>query len=249
MATSYIIPKSTSFDLKVISGINHTFQSSATGISPEIPQLQDFRSKLNNCFRTDTVELGETSDTESTTARESQSERYFRYRVQVLGVSTKPLAFEQIRQRWCTEICKPGDPFWLGSSESSFSTFQYKVKTPIHRLQPSSFSFGSFYGRGTFIEHYNTKGDINFIEKEGILSKFEHDTEQLTLTIALKRPCPSNCTTFRVEFVYKQFEEYVLVDENKKFKTIDLYVPMIRPPIVKKKGRHKYEQYQFLKSQ
>lgn len=231
------IPQHTLFEVKILNGEtaeNPTISapSSATA-SAEITQLQDVCTKFKGCFP-GAVELGKASS--STSENVEPSKQCIKYKVKVYGTSTKPLAFKQIRRKWCGEICNPGDLFWLESLESSSNSYQYKSKKQVHRISSSSFSLGSFADQSTFIEHYDTNSDRNYVEKQGITSSFEHDISKLTLTITLKRPYQTDGTKFRLEFQYKQFEDYILVDLNlnQKVQTIDLYIPLIRPPIVTK---------------
>lgn len=224
------------FEIKIVGGLyNERSGDSSTARNSRIPRLQDFETKLKDGG----FAMGRTNDGESRTGQD-HNKQYMKYKLN-FQAGSKPSAFEKIRQEWCTRICKPGCPFWLESSEKIRDTFRYKAETSRHGLQPISWSFGSFFDRGTFVEHYSTQNDVHMIEDGVVYSEFVHDTKELTL--AFRR----NFDDFgilaglvpgyemRIEFEYKQFEDYILVDENND--RIDLYLPLIRPPKVTKVGK------------
>lgn len=139
--------------------------------------------------------------------------------------------FERLRRQWCSSICRLGDSFWLESAETSNNTFKYKSDGTRQVLQTTSFSFGSFFNRGTYIKHWSSDEDAPFIDDGNIQSEFEHDTKTLAITY-FKAGAPEGFKEVRIEMEYKQFENYVVVNENISQGTIHFYFPLQWPPKV-----------------
>ena len=136
--------------------------------------------------------------------------------------------FERLRRQWCSSICPLGDSFWLESAETPQNTFKYKSDGTRQVLQTTSFSFGSFFNRGTYIKHWSS--DAPFIDHGNIQSEFEHDTK--TLITYFKAYAPEGIKEVRIEMEYRQFENYVVVNENISQGTIHFYFPLQWPPKV-----------------
>ena len=151
----------------------------------------------------------------------SGNAEYIAFRLTVVGHS-KVTLFEILRRRWCTSVCKPGSPFWLESSEVTKDAFPYRSDETVHVLQPTFFSLGSFFDRGTYIKHWSSEDDAVSIVDEQIRAEFEHDTKNLYITFA-KRDEPEGFREIRLETEFKHFENYVLVDENSSRGTIEFY--------------------------
>lgn len=139
--------------------------------------------------------------------------------------------FEHLRRQWCSSICRRGDSFWLESAESVKETFKYKSDRTRQVLQATSFSFGSFFDRGTFIRHWSSDENAPGIEDGNIQSEFEHDTKTLAITFS-KAGYPVGNKVVSIEMEYRQFEDYVVIDENVRQGTIHFYFPLQWPPKV-----------------
>lgn len=139
--------------------------------------------------------------------------------------------FEHLRRQWCSSICRRGDSFWLESPESPKDTFKYKSDGTRQVLQAASFSFGSFFDRGTYIRHWSSDENAPGIENGNIQSEFEHDTKTLAVTF-FKAGFPEGNKEVRIEIEYRQLESYVVVDENIRQGTIHFYFPLQWPPKV-----------------
>lgn len=139
--------------------------------------------------------------------------------------------FEHLRRQWCSSICRRGDSFWLESAESSTNTFKHKSDGTRQVLQATSFSFGSFFERGTYIRHWSSDENALVIEDGNIQSEFEHDTKTLAITF-FKTGFPEGFREVRIEMEYRQLESYVVVDENIRQGTIHFYFPLQWPPKV-----------------
>lgn len=138
--------------------------------------------------------------------------------------------FEHLRRQWCSFICRRGDSLWLESGESVKGTFKYKSdKRQV--LQATSFSFGSFFDRGTFIRHWSSDENASEIEVGTIQSEFEHDTKTLAITFS-KAGFPVGNKVVSIEMEYRQLEDYVVIDENVHQGTIHFYFPLQWPPKV-----------------
>ena len=139
--------------------------------------------------------------------------------------------FERLRREWCSSICRCGDSFWLESAETPRNTFKYKSDGTRQILQATSFSLGSLFDRGTYIRHWCSAEDASFIEGGNIPIDFEHDTKTLTITY-FKADAPDGFKEVRIEMEYRQFESYIVVDENIDQRTIHFYFPLQWPPKV-----------------
>lgn len=141
--------------------------------------------------------------------------------------------FERLRRQWCSSICRRGDSFWLESAESPKNTFKYKSDGTRQVLQATSFSFGSFYDRGTYIKHWSSDEDASLIEDGKIHSEFTHDTKTLEIYFD-KAGFPDGFKEVRIEMEYRQFDNYVVVDENisQARGTVHFYFPLQWPPKV-----------------
>ena len=137
--------------------------------------------------------------------------------------------FEHLRRQWCSSICRRGDSFWLESGESPKDTFKYKSDRTRQVLQATSFSFGSFFDRGTYIRHWSSDENTAEIEDGYIQSEFEHDTKTLAITF-FKAGFPTGKREVRIEMEYRQLENYVVIDENFRQGTIHFYFPLQWPP-------------------
>ena len=139
--------------------------------------------------------------------------------------------FEHLRRQWCSSICRRGDSFWLESAESAKETFKYKSDATRQVLQATSFSFGSFFDRGTYIRHWSSDENAAEIEAGSIQSEFEHDTKTLAITF-FKAGFPEGNKEVRIEMEYRQLDNYVVIDENFHQGTIHFYFPLQWPPRV-----------------
>ena len=139
--------------------------------------------------------------------------------------------FEHLRREWCSSICRPGDSSWLESAESTKHTFKYKSDRTRQVLQPTSFSFGSFFDRGTYIRHWSSDENAAEIGVGTIQSEFEHDTKTLAIIFS-KAGFPEGNKEVSIEMEYRQLENYVVIDENFRQGTIHFYFPLQWPPKV-----------------
>ena len=139
--------------------------------------------------------------------------------------------FEHLRREWCSSICRPGDSFWLESAESAKHTFKYKSDGTRQVLEPTSFSFGSFFDRGTYIRHWSSDENAAEIGVGTIQSEFEHDTKTLAIVFS-KAGFPEGNKEVSIEIEYRQLENYVVIDENFSQGTIHFYFPLQWPPKV-----------------
>ena len=141
--------------------------------------------------------------------------------------------FEHLRREWCSSICRPGDSFWLESAESPKDTFKYKSDWTRQVLQPTSFSFGSFFDRGTYIRHWSSDENAAEIGAGTIQSEFEHDTKTLAIVFSKAGFLEGN-KEVSIEIEYRQLENYVVIDENFRqgTGTIHFYFPLQWPPKV-----------------
>lgn len=211
----------TEFDVKIVGGINE-ISFSKTSLDGLITTLRQHFSQA------------QVGDIETSIARLDQTKRYMKCKLKLSGAANKCAAFDVIRKAWFQKIAQPGDPFWLESCENVKNTFKFKANSPQHSFEPRSCSLGSFYDRGTFVEHYNTTTDVPLIEDQAIYAEFQHDTKVLEVYFYYV----FTKEEFRLVFEYKQFEEYVLVDEKAQG-AVDIYLPLIRPPKVIKVGKYK----------
>lgn len=142
----------------------------------------------------------------------------------------KAEVFESVRQAWCSSLCKPGYPFWLEAAEKVTDVFIYRAvrDSPTQVVEPRFFSLGSFYDRGSFVRHWSSEQDSHFIEEGRVEVEFEHDTKTIAIVFNDLRK-PDGSKEIRVEFDYKQLENYVVVDENITKRTMDLYFPLQWP--------------------
>lgn len=210
----------TDFDVRIVGGINE--------ISSTNTSLNALITNLKKCHFS--VDVGEA---ETTSVSREQTKQYVKCKLKLRDVSTKSSAFEAIRKTWFSNICQPGYPFWLESCEEVRNSYRFKANTPQHSFEPLSCSVGSFSDRGTFVEHYITTNDIQLIVGQTIYAEFQHDTKVLEVYfyhVLTKEE-------YRLVFEYKQFEDYVLVDEKVRG-IVDIYVPLLRPPKVVKVGKY-----------
>lgn len=142
--------------------------------------------------------------------------------------------FERLRREWCSSLCQPGDSFWL-ESETPKDTFKYKTDETQQMIQVASFSFGTFSTRGTYIQHWSSVENAPSIQGGGIESEFQHDTGTFAISY-FKEGAPEGFKEVRIEMEYRQFESYVVVDENVGENlsngTIHFYFPLQWPPKV-----------------
>ena len=139
--------------------------------------------------------------------------------------------FEKLRREWCCSICRRGDCFWLESGETPRETFKYKSDDTRQVLQATSFSFGSFFDRGTFIRHWSSEENASLIEDGNIQIEFEHDTKILAITY-FKKGELEGFKEVRIEMEYRQLENYILADENTFQGVINFYFLLQWPPKV-----------------
>ena len=139
--------------------------------------------------------------------------------------------FKKLRRDWCSSICKLGDSFWIESAETSRETFKYKFDDSRQFLQASFFSFGNFLDRGTYIQHWSSEENESFIENGNIQVEFEHDTKVLSLTY-FKNGAQEGFKEVRIEMEFKQFENYVVVDEKTAHRNVKFYFLLQWPPKV-----------------
>lgn len=213
----------TEFDIKIVGGINE--------ISLSKTSLNDLTVKIKRLFSE--AQIGEAETLNA--GRLDQTKRYMRCKLKLRDIASKCAAFDTIRKAWFQNIALPGDPFWLESCENVKNTFRFKADSPQHSVEPRSCSLGNFYDRGTFVEHYNTTNDLHLVDNQSIYAEFQHDTKVLEVYYyhAFTKE------EVRLSFEYKQFEEYILVDEKHHQGIVDIYLPLIRPPKVIKVGKHK----------
>ncbi|KAJ7377387.1 hypothetical protein OS493_029749 [Desmophyllum pertusum] len=138
--------------------------------------------------------------------------------------------FERLRRAWCSSICRRGDSFWLESAETS-STFKYKSGGTRQILQATSFSFGSLFDRGTYIKHWSSDQNTSLIQDGTIQSEFEHDTKKMAITFC-KEGFLEGFREVRIDMEYRQFENYVVIDEDISNGTIHFYFSLQWPPKV-----------------
>ena len=161
---------------------------------------------------------------------DSGNARYINIKLKTRGQSNLTQFFEHLRRQWYSSICRRGDSFWLESGESPKNTFKYKSDATRQMPQATSFSFGSFFDRGTYIRHWSSDENAPHIEGD-IQSEFEHDTKTLTITF-FKAGFSEGNNEVRIEMEYRQLENYVVVDENLRLGTIHFYFPLQWPPKV-----------------
>ena len=120
--------------------------------------------------------------------------------------------FEKVSRAWCSSICNRGDPFWLETAEPVKETFKFKSNDPPKQvLRANSFGFGSFFNRGTYIEHWSSQDDWLFIKENHIQIEFEHDAKQLVISFF------DDTQVFkevRIEMEYRHLETYVVIDNS-----------------------------------
>jgi len=214
--------KQLEFEVKVVGGINETGPSSRR---PKTLNLNDYVQKFRDHYNVEVV------NSDPSRIAQDQNKQYVKFKLRLRDVVLKPSAFDQIRKTWFSSICEVGSPVWLESCEATRNSFRFKADAPRQSLEPTSFSLGSFLDRGTFVEHYNTESDRHLIEGQSIYAEFQHDTK--VLDISFYR---IDGQEVRLTFEYKQFEDYILVDEINKGIT-KLYVPLVRPPKVIRVGK------------
>lgn len=139
--------------------------------------------------------------------------------------------FERLRRAWCSSICRRGDSFWLESDETSRNTFKYKSDGTRQILPATSFSFGSLFDRGTYIKHWSSDQNTSLIQDGNIQSEFEHDTKKMAITF-FKEGSPEGFREVRIDMEYRQFENYVVIDEDISNGTIHFYFSLQWPPKV-----------------
>ena len=161
---------------------------------------------------------------------DSGNARYINIKLKTRDHSNLAKFFEHLRRQWCSSICRRGDSFWLESGDSAKNTFKYKSDATRQMPQVTSFSFGSFFDRGTYIRHWSSDENAPAIEGD-IQCEFEHDTKTLTITF-FKAGFPEGNNEVRIEMEYRQLENYVVIDENLHQETIHFYFPLQWPPKV-----------------
>lgn len=139
--------------------------------------------------------------------------------------------FERLRREWCSSLCRSGDSFWLESLETPKDTFKYKTDETRQMIQVATFSFGTFSTRGTYIQHWSSVENAPSIEGGRIESEFQHDTGTFAISY-FKEGAREGFKEVRIEMEYRQFENYVVVDENVSNGTISVYFPLQWPPKV-----------------
>ena len=148
--------------------------------------------------------------------------------------------FEKVSKAWCSSICSRGDPFWLESAEPPNDTFRYNSNVPKQVLEANSFGFGSFFNRGTYIEHWSSQQDLLLIKEKHLQIEFEHDTKLLVITFFEKEETQV-FNEVRIEMEYHHLETYVVIDNDSDQtslqKTIKLYIPLQFPPKVLVRGK------------
>ena len=143
--------------------------------------------------------------------------------------------FEKLSKAWCSSICSRGDPFWLESAEPAKETFKFKSNDPKQVLLANSFGFGSFFNRGTYIEHWSSQDDQLFIKENHIQIEFEHDAKLLVI-IFFEKDETQEFKEVRIEMEYRHLETFVVIDndsgQTSPQKTVNLYIPLQFPPKV-----------------
>lgn len=181
--------------------------------------LEDFKSLLE-AHKYQVKEVGDPSDV-------GLNARNIKISLKTTEHGTKFKFFKKLRRDWCSSICKLGDSFWIESAE----TFKYKFDDSRQFLQASFFSFGNFLDRGTYIQHWSSEENESFIENGNIQVEFEHDTKVLSLTY-FKNGAQEGFKEVRIEMEFKQFENYVVVDEKTAHRNVKFYFLLQWPPKV-----------------
>lgn len=220
--------KQCEFEVKVVGGINESSTSNAK------VSIQDLVKRLKDNFShaKETLKL----------SHDQGNKQYIKCKLLLRDVSTKYSAFYDIRKMWFSKVCQAGDPFWLESSEEVRNSYRFQANVHGHNFEPVSCSLGSFLNRGTFVEHYSTEVDRDLIEDQSLYAEFHHDTKVLDVSFYLRQDEMlqffnlGKLQEIRLTFEYKQFENYVLVDEKQRG-IVDIYIPLLRPPKVVKLGK------------
>lgn len=142
--------------------------------------------------------------------------------------SRKSKFFERFRREWCSSICQRGDSFWM-ESETPKDTFKYKTDETRQMIRVASFSFGTFTTLGTYVQHWSSEQDSASIQEESIESEFQHDLGTFTIFI-FKEGAIEGSKEIKFEMEHRQFENYVVVDENVVSRKISFYFPLQWPP-------------------
>ena len=183
--------------------------------------LEDFKSLLE-AHKYHVKEVGDSSDV-------GLNARNIKISLKTTEHGAKFKFFKKLRRDWCSSICKLGDSFWMESAETE--TFKYKFDDSRQFLQASFFSFGNFLDRGTYVQHWSSEENESFIENGNIQVEFEHDTKVLSLTY-FKNGAQEGFKEVRIEMEFKQFENYVVVDEKTAHRNVKFYFLLQWPPKV-----------------
>ena len=141
---------------------------------------------------------------------------------------SKAKFFERFRRQWCSSICQRGDSFWM-ESETPKDTFKYRTDETRQMVRVASFSFGTFTTLGTYVQHWSNEQDSLVIQEGSIESEFQHDVGTLAIFF-FKQGAIEGSKEIRIEMEYRQFENYVVVDENLPNGKISFYFPLQWPP-------------------
>lgn len=155
---------------------------------------------------------------------------FIKLKIESPGFGKPSQLFEEIRRKWYRKVNKYGNPDWLESCETVAKTFEIYKDRPFQSLQLSKFSLGNFQDRGTYVEHWISDKNPSWIS-DGLSADFESDTQTLVLSFDDSRYLEGQ-RGFRLEFEYRQFDNYVLVDENPVKNEIGIYFPLQWPPKV-----------------
>ena len=185
--------------------------------------LEDFKSLLE-AHKYHVKEVGDPSDV-------GLNARNIKISLKTTEHGAKFKFFKKLRRDWCSSICKLGDSFWIESAETYRETFKYKFDYSRQFLQASFFSFGNFLDRGTYIQHWSSEENESFIENGNVQVEFEHDTKVLSLTY-FKNGAQEGFKEVRIEMEFKQFENYVVVDEKIAHRNVKFYFLLQWPPKV-----------------
>ncbi|KAJ7393667.1 hypothetical protein OS493_003323 [Desmophyllum pertusum] len=84
---------------------------------------------------------------------------------------------------------------------------------------------------GTYIKHWSSDQNTSLIQDGNIQSEFEHDTKKMAITF-FKEGFPEGFREVRIDMEYRQFENYVVIDEDISNGTIHFYFSLQWPPKV-----------------
>ena len=131
-------------------------------------------------------------------------------------VKSRDEIFQEIARKWCQEAPQE---MWLERRRKK----NKKKGASVHPLFMRAIGVGDFVNRTTFVEEWN------YSCPPGAMAIFEHDLKNITLAFQDH----SEGGIFKVEFQYKEIQDYILLDTARPgASTCNLFVPLRSVPRV-----------------